>query len=105
LSVFSAAPGLIVFHRTGSLYRALAATFVTAFLAGIFVSDRPYQFTNLLLAVTLLILEYRRGLWLLPPIFLVWANCHGGYILGFVVLGAYLAEALVARWRGIPLHE
>src|SRR5205085_7018858 len=30
LSVFSAAPGLIVFHRTGSLYRALAATCVTA---------------------------------------------------------------------------
>src|SRR5205807_4131537 len=93
LAAFSVTAGLIVFHRTGGLYRALAATAAAAFLAGFFVSDRPYQFSNLLLGVTLLILEYRRGLWLLPPIFLLWANCHGGYILGFAVPGAYLAGA------------
>ena len=100
LSVFSATSGAILFHRTRSLYRALAATLLTAFLAGVFTSDRAYQFTNLFLAVTILILEFRRGLWLLPPIFLIWANCHGGYILGFVVLGAHVAESLYLQWRG-----
>src|SRR5215472_14179656 len=100
LSLFSATSGAIVYSRTRSIYRALAATFLTAFLAGIFTSDRAYQFTNLFLAATLFILEFRRGLWVLPLIFLVWANCHGGYILGFVVLGAHVAENVFARWRG-----
>ena len=100
LSLLSATSGAIVFHRTLSLYRALAASLLTAFLSGVFTSDRPYQFTNLFLAATLLILEFRRGLWLLPPIFLIWANCHGGYILGFVALGAHVADNVFERWRG-----
>jgi len=100
LSVFAATPGLVVFRRTGSVFRALAAAALTAWQASVFVSDRPYQWTNLFLAVTLLVLEFRRGIWVLPAIFLIWSNCHGGYILGFVAVGAYFAEALWMRWRG-----
>ncbi|HMC60754.1 MAG TPA: hypothetical protein VKJ01_16310, partial [Candidatus Solibacter sp.] len=100
LSLFAATSGAVVFHRTGGLYRALAATGMTAFCTGVFTSDRPYQFTNLFLAATLLILERRRGLWLLPPVFLIWSNCHAGYILGFAALGAHLGEGLFLRWRG-----
>jgi hypothetical protein len=44
-------------------------------------------------------------LWLLPPLFLIWANCHGGFVLGWVVLAVYCAEALVARWRNRPLTD
>src|SRR5207253_2917310 len=36
---------------------------------------------------------------LLPIVFAVWANCHGGYFLGFIVLGAYGAESLWLRQR------
>jgi hypothetical protein len=102
LTAFSATAGLLVFHRTNGFYRALATTLATAFVASNFVSDRPYQFTFLFLAATLAILECRWRLWLLPPIFLVWANCHGGFILGYVVMGAYCAEAQWLRWRGNP---
>ncbi len=42
-------------------------------------------------------MEFRRRLWALPVMFAVWANCHGGYFLGFVVLGAYVAEGLWQR--------
>ena len=56
----------------------------------------------MLIVATILILEYRRWMWLLPPMFLVWANCHGGFIMGFVVLGAYCAESLWQRFRGKP---
>ena len=42
-------------------------------------------------------LKTRRWLWLLPPLALVWANCHGGFFLGWVVSGAYSLEALVVR--------
>ncbi len=43
------------------------------------------------------------ALWLLAPLLLVWANCHGGYVLGWVVLAAYSAEALIDRRRARPL--
>jgi len=43
--------------------------------------DRPYLITFLLLASTIAILETRRPMWLLPPLFLIWANCHGGFFL------------------------
>jgi len=99
LVIFSATSGAIVYRRSGGWYRALAATLLTAFVAGVFTSDRPYQVTYLFLAATLLILEFRRAIWLLPPMFLIWANCHGGYILGFVILGAYLAESVPAATR------
>ena len=56
----------------------------------------------MLIVATILILEYRRWMWLLPPMFLVWANCHGGFVMGFVVLGAYCAESLWQRFRGKP---
>ncbi|MGA9074559.1 MAG: hypothetical protein WB368_10655, partial [Candidatus Sulfotelmatobacter sp.] len=31
----------------------------------------------------------RLFLWLLPPLMLVWVNVHGGFLLGFVLLGIY----------------
>ena len=34
-----------------------------------------------------------RRLWLLPPLMLVWVNVHGGFLVGFVLLGIYLAGA------------
>jgi hypothetical protein len=97
LTAFCGLAGLVAFRRTGGFYRAVAATLATAAIAGNFAADRPFLFTYLLLAVTIYLLETRRTLWLLPPLFLFWANCHGGYFLGWVALGAYCLEALVHR--------
>jgi hypothetical protein len=97
LAGFCALVGLVAWRRCGGFYRSLAAATAAAGMAIPFALDRPYLITFLLLAATIAILEYRRGLWLLPPLFLVWANCHGGYFLGWVVLAAYSAEAL---WKG-----
>jgi hypothetical protein len=36
-------------------------------------------------------------LWALPIIFVVWANMHGGYIAGFMLIGALLAGEVVNR--------
>lgn len=58
-----------------------------------FAADRPFVLTFAMLAATVAMLEFRRGLWLLPPLFLFWANCHGGVVLGWAALGAYCAEA------------
>jgi hypothetical protein len=103
LTAFCGLVGLIAWRRRGSVYGALAATLAAASVAQAFALDRPYQFTWLLLAATLAILEFRRPLWLLPPLFAVWANCHSGYFLGWVVLGAWCAESIVPRRRDAAL--
>jgi hypothetical protein len=97
LAAFCGLAGLVAWRRSGGFYRSLAAACATAGMAIRFALDRPYLITFLLLAATLAILEYRRWLWLLPPLFLVWANCHGGVFLGWLVLAAYCAEALWQR--------
>ena len=42
----------------------------------------------------------RWRLWLIVPIAILWANTHIGWYVGFVLIGAYLAQACVATWRG-----
>ncbi len=59
---------------------------------------RPTIMTYLLYTVALLLLEdYRRSpgrqLWLLPPLFLLWANLHLGFIVALGVLGLYSVTA------------
>jgi hypothetical protein len=55
---------------------------------------RPQMFGYLFLVLTLLVLERFRGgkpggLWFLPPLFLVWVNTHGSFVIGLAVIGAY----------------
>lgn len=96
--------GLIAYLRCGRFYRALAASFAAAATVVPFAADRPYLVTFVFLPATLAILESRRPrlLWLLPLLMLVWANSHGGFLLGWVAMGAWCAEALYHRLRGRP---
>ena len=96
LTLVCAVVGLVCAKRSGSFFGGLAGSLACASVLSTFALDRPYQITFLFLALTLATLEFRRFLWALPALFLIWANCHGGYFLGFVVLGAYCAESL---WR------
>src|SRR5258708_4092951 len=57
---------------------------------------RPQSFTFALLAVLIYLLTrdaYRRTgrLWLAIPILALWANLHGGFIMGIAALGTYSA--------------
>jgi hypothetical protein len=61
-------------------------------------SLRPQTFTLALLAITLWIVVRDRFLWLLPPLFLIWANLHGGVVLGgLVVFAGFVARAIHTR--------
>jgi len=97
LMLVCAATGWLCARRTASFYGGIAGALACAAVLSAFALDRPFLVTFLFLAVTLTAMETRRGLWWLPLFFAVWANCHGGYFLGFVVLGAYAAESLWAR--------
>jgi hypothetical protein len=102
LSAFAGLVGLIVFRRTGGFYHALGAAIAAAGVATFSTADRPFLFTYLLLALTMAILEYRRGRWVLVPLFALWANLHAGFFMGWVAVGCYCAESLYLRWRGKP---
>lgn len=97
--------GIVAYRRCGGFYRALAATFAAAGVVSLFAADRPFVLTFLFVALTIAILEWggREGrpiLWVLPAVLVIWANCHGGFFLGWVVLGSYSAEAFILHWRG-----
>lgn len=95
--------GLIAWRRSAGLYRSIAAALAAAsVLATYFANDRSYLFTFFFLAATLAILEFRKWPWLLPIIAIVWANCHGGFFLQWIAIGAYCLEAAWQRHRGRP---
>ncbi len=57
---------------------------------------RPHLFTFVLLATLMWMLSrdaYRRSgrLWIAVPMFVLWANLHGGFIVGIAALGTYTA--------------
>src|SRR5271169_155401 len=80
--------GFLAARRSGSFYIGVVAALAVAPVATSFAADRPPLLTFLLVAVFVLVLELRRALWLLPLLSLVWANAHGGFFLGWVVLAA-----------------
>lgn len=105
LTLFCGMTGWLAWRRSGSFYRGLVAGLAASVLAVNFAADRAYLATFILVTVAVAIYETRRGLWLLPLMFLAWANCHGGYLMGWAVAGAYSAEALFLHYRGKPLPD
>ena len=66
---------------------------------------RPHAFSLLFIATTVTLLA-RWRVWWIPLVFLVWANVHGGVLLGFVFLAAgFGAQVWNAqeRWRTAAL--
>jgi len=89
--------GYVARKRTGSWLWGVAAALAAASLAVEFAHDRPSILSYIFTAAFIAVLEDRRRVWLLPVLSLVWANCHGGFFLGWIVCGAYALDALVRR--------
>jgi len=104
-SLLFAGAALVVFRLcvllgAGPLLAAAISTLSIA-LQAVHLLPRPHLFTTLFAACTLLLLEsYRRrpNGWLLVclvALMALWANLHGGFLVGLVVVGVYLVDA----WR------
>lgn len=104
LMLFCAIVGVLACLRSGGFYRSLLASVAAAAVVAPFAVDRPFVITFLLTALTLLLLETNRRPWLLllPLVMLIWANCHGGFIVGWGLMGIWSAEAILNRIRGKP---
>src|SRR5512147_2036761 len=67
------------------------------------MTPRPWLFSMLFFGVELLVIDQARRsgksrpLWLLPPVFAIWANIHIQFVYGLAVLGLLLAEALMVK--------
>ena len=59
---------------------------------------RPHAFSLLFIVATVTLIAKWR-VWWLPVVFLAWANCHGGVLLGFVFLGAGLGARTLLEPR------
>ena len=64
---------------------------------------RPHLFTLLFVVVLLDLLERGRThpapLWVYAPFFAVWANMHGGFSFGLILIGAFLTGDLLEAWQ------
>jgi hypothetical protein len=97
LTVLCGCTGWIAWRRTESVYWGIAAALAAAALAIDFDRDRPGILSYVFTAGFFAIFESRKRLWLLPVLAVIWANCHGGFFLGWIVCGAYAAESLLRR--------
>jgi hypothetical protein len=109
--------GLVYAQMEGPpLLRAFIIVLATA-VAAVVWSPRP-QLASLVLfgsvGYLLYLYKWRRvsHLWILPPLFVLWSNLHGGYVLGLLLIAAMIAgEAInhvlgvegeqVVPWKGI----
>ena len=82
---------------TGSWLWGVAGALAASSLLVEFAHDRPAIVSYVFTALFILLWEERRRLWWLPALMLVWANCHGGFFLGWIVCGAYAADAGLRR--------
>jgi hypothetical protein len=85
--------------RAGSSKAGFAASAMLCSLAFASFSLRPQMFGYLFLVLVLILLErFRQGktgvVWCLPPLFLLWINTHGSWVIGLGVIFVYWAAGL-----------
>ncbi len=108
-AVFAALFRLLVKRGTDVLV-ALLLTLLAMSASTIHFLARPHVLTWLFVLVWLWMLNSRelaversgRCLWLLPLLMLIWVNVHGGFLLGFVLLGIFW---LGSAWTWLHLKE
>ena len=112
LPAVSVACGLLMALAYGFLTRWLLVRGVDpllAYLTGILAAmlgsthwlARPHLFTLLGVAILISLLERDdKGArpWAYLPLFALWANLHGGFLFGLVVIGIYIAGDLAEAW-------
>lgn len=107
LTVFVSAlatAGIFFLYRAGrgSIYTQAFALIFGAACAAAFWSPRPQMFTfcfSALLVYLLFDFKHKgsdRLIWL-PALLWFWGNCHGGYVFGFVLIGAFAAGETLNR--------
>ena len=101
-----AAVFLLCYRRSGDPKAAFLATWVAVLFASINIGPRTILFGWLCFLVEMLLLEaFRKGrdwLWLLPPLFALWINLHGSWLIGLAFFLVFVASGLAqGAWGSI----
>jgi hypothetical protein len=87
---------------------AIVAACTGMLLLTVHLLPRPHLFTTALLGIeTFLLVRFRiSGNWKyvlpVPVLFVAWVNLHGGFPIGFVVLGLFVADSIYGALRREP---
>jgi len=85
--------------RFSNFYTALVVGLCLTPLLVYRVEVRPEVWSYFLSGVFFNLIYYRKYLWSLSLLMLIWINLHIGFVFGFLILGAWLLEELVKYWR------
>ena len=91
---------LISRRVSGSSLAAGAVLWLAAASAHWFLDIRPHLFTLLFVSIFLLTRERSWAPWMWPPLVVLWANLHSGFVFGVGAIGLYvLVRTLEASFR------
>lgn len=92
----------MLYHKAGIIIALLA--FLFCFVPySYMITPTPYQVTLLMTMVFYLLVHKaiaenrRKLLWILPVLMVAWANTHGGFFVGYMIIGAYTVEAMLRK--------
>jgi len=88
------------YNQSRNLKASCVVTCFSMFLAVVSFGPRAILFGYIYLLILLLLLARYRAtgqapLWVIPPLFCVWINTHGSWLLGLIVFSIYLVAGLV----------
>jgi hypothetical protein len=105
-AVVTATFALVYRQCAGRPFVAAFVVVLAAIVSSVIWSIRPQIFTLLLASVVAYVLDrYKRSgnsrwLWSLPPLVALWANCHAGFVVAFILMGCYLVGGGLDRLTG-----
>ncbi len=90
---------LLLRHGADPLLTYLVSMAAAVLTAGHWLA-RPHLFTLLAVVILLELLMRRdRSVWPYLPLFVLWSNLHGGFLYGFVLIGAFLVGDALEAWQ------
>jgi hypothetical protein len=96
----------LAYRASHNVKAAFFASWFAVVLATISFGPRTLLFGWIFLVIELLVLQdYKEGkdrTWLLPPLFLLWVNAHGSWLIGLVFLSVFIGSGLIeGQWGRI----
>jgi hypothetical protein len=100
----------LAWHTSRNVKAAFLASWVAVWLATVSFGPRTLLAGWMCLVAELFLLTlFREGkdwLWLMPPLFMLWANLHGSWLIGMVLFGIFFASGLLtATWGRLEATE
>lgn len=94
----------------GPVFGRALILILAAAVSGPVWTARPHLLTYVLTAATAYVLYLYKWkqtdrLWVLPLLYVAWVNLHGGYVAGFMLLGAFLIGEGVSNIWHVPGAE